>query len=84
MIYSVRETKSGYFVDAKDDSGVLCGTYLVTKSRNKFTCSCEQFQRTKNMYNHIHILVVKKWLESNKPEYARYFKDNNGKLEMLI
>ena len=84
MIYSVRETNSGYFVDAKDDNNVITGTYLVTVRNNHYDCSCEQFQRTRNVYNHVHILVVKKWIESGKPQYARYYKDKSGKLEVLI
>lgn len=84
MIYSVRETNSGYFLDCKDDKGNINETYLVSPKNNGYECSCEYFKRTKNFYNHFHILVVKEWIKSGKPKYARYYKDKNNKLMVLI
>ena len=83
MIYTVRESETGFFVEKKDKTGEIVDVCLVTKDLNKFSCSCPYFQRTQNEINHFHILVVKEWLKRNKPEMAMYIKNRDNKLEIL-
>lgn len=84
LIYRVRETASGYFVDAKDREGHAIGSYLVTKGIGGYKCSCEAFAKVHNQYTHFHILVVKKWLEDGKSPTARYIKGQDKKIQVLV
>lgn len=84
LIYRVRETNSGYFVDTRDGEGHVIGSYLVTKGIGGYKCSCEAFAKTQNQYTHFHILVVKKWLEDGKSPTARYVKGRDHKIQVLI
>ena len=84
IIYRVRETPSGYFVDAKDRDGHELGTYLVTRDVTGYKCSCEAFQRSHNQSIHFHILVVKEWLKGGKSPTARYTKGKDKKIQVVV
>ena len=84
LIYRVRETASGFFVDSNDSDGHPLGSYLVTKNVSGYKCSCEAFAKTQNQYTHFHILVVKKWLADGKSPTARYVKGKDKKIQVLV
>ena len=84
LIYNVRNTSSGYFVDAVENDGHIIGTYLVTRGPFGYSCSCEAFARIKNQYNHFHIMVVKQWLKDGQSDTARYYKGKDKKVHKLL
>lgn len=84
LIYNVRTTQSGYFVDAVENDGHVIGTYLVTRGPFGYACSCEAFAKTKNQYNHFHIMVVKQWLKDGSSDTARYYKGDDKRVHRLV
>lgn len=84
LIYRVRKTTSGFFVDTKDSDGHMIGSYLVKKGMTGYSCSCEAFAKTHNQYTHFHILVVKQWLKDGMSATARYTKGKDNKIQTLV
>lgn len=82
IVYSVRETNSGYFVDADEGNGVV-QTVLVTL-RPSPTCSCPSFKLLNNPHNHFHIKVVRKWIKDGKSPYSRYTKGQSSSVETIL
>lgn len=71
---------NGYFVHEKINS-ILVASFFVSVDLK--TCSCSHFEKSKNPYNHFHILLVKHWIEQGKPRSALYAKNKKGKIVTL-